>query len=460
VPVLVLLLLRRSCSARPVIATKCGEIKAARLEPETGFNAARASQNTRIRVIRETLQDKLRFSGALFGPNPVGMRDKPLKIAYLCDFSPLDRNLYSGGNARIYDSLCAHVGEVTILSNHWGLVEPLRRLMHAMPDKINLRARWRLHLALGRVIARSVRAELARGQYDVLFTAYSFQSLAAVKPPYPMVTAFTSDATMTGYKRSEIGQSFGSFFAPARLMDPLILRAERRIFQAQDLLLWPGEWQKQTADALYGLREGQSVVVPWGGNVEDPGPGAPLAITPDAPVRILFVGRDWWAKGGPLVAEMVGMLRARGVDARLTVIGCTPPLEAADWLSVHPQLDKAIPEQLATFQAQLRAAHFLFMASFESWGFAFCEASAYGLPSLAYRIGGVPVRDGVNGHAMAPETGAEPFADIVTEYLHDPARYAALRASARREYERNLNWDVWAQRAARLFREKLAEKSA
>ncbi len=387
------------------------------------------------------------------------MSQEPLKIAYLCDFSPLDRNLYSGGNARIYDALCANAGTVTILSNHWGLAEPLRRLMHSLPDTLNLRARWRLHLALGRVIARSVHAELAQAQFDVLFTPYSFQSLTRVRPPYPMVTAFTSDATMTGYKRSEIGQSFGSFFKPARLFDPLVLAAERRIFQAQDLLLWPGEWQKQTADDLYGLSDRQSVVVPWGGNVEDPGPGEVLLIAPGQPVNILFIGRDWWAKGGPLVAETVRLLRARGVDARLTIVGCIPPLEQAGWLEVHPALDKAVPAQLAIFHEQFRKAHFLFMASFESWGFAFCEASAYGVPSLAYRVGGVPVRDGVNGHALPPETSAKDYAAIVQSYLDNPQRYAALRQSSRMEYEQNLNWDVWGKRVAELFREKLGQIS-
>lgn len=386
------------------------------------------------------------------------MSPEPLKIAYLCDASPLDRNLYSGGNARMYDALRAHGGAVTILSNHWGMAEPLRRLMHRLPDAINLRARWRLHLALGAVIARAVRGELARGRFDVLFTPYSFQSLAGLRLPYPMVTAFTSDATMTGYKRSEIGARFGSFFAPARLLDPLVLASERRIFRAQDLLLWPGAWQKQTADELYGLDDTQSLIVPWGGNIEDPGPGAGVRISPEAPVRFLFVGRDWQAKGGPLVLETLRVLRARGIDARLDVVGCTPPLASPGWLTVHASLDKAVPAQLATFQALFRDAHFMFMASFESWGFAFCEAAAYGLPSLALRIGGVPVREGVNGHALAPGSNGEAFAAQVLRYLSDPTAYDALRVSARAEYEQNLNWDVWGARVMALFRTRMAEK--
>ncbi len=383
------------------------------------------------------------------------MSPRRLKIAYLCDHSPLDRNLYSGGNARIYQALRRHVGDVTILPAGWGLAEPLRRLLHASPEAINLRARWRLHLALGRVIAREVHRALRRDRFDVLFTAYSFQSLAGVRPPYPLLRVFTADATPTGYKRSEVGQRFGSFLPAARLIDPLILRAERRIFRAQDLLLWPAEWQRQVARDLYALDDDRSVVVPWGANIDDPGPPGPVPLAPDGPLRLLFVGRDWFAKGGPLVLELARQLRARGVDARLAVVGTTPPADPAPWLDIHPSLDKADPAQNATFQALLSQAHFMVMASFESWGFAFCEASAHGLPSLALRTGGVPVRDGINGHALPPGASAEDFAAIIHSYLDAPPRYAALRQSARREYETHLNWNSWARRAGALMQAQL-----
>ncbi len=383
---------------------------------------------------------------------------KRLKIAYLSDISPLDRNLYSGGNARIYDALSKHAGDVTILGNDWGLGEPVRRLLHKMPEAINLRARWRLHLALGGLIARNIQRKLAQEHYDVLFCAYSFQSLSRISPPYPMVTAFTADATPTGYKRSEIGQNFDNYISVSRVLDPIILKSERRIFSALDLLLWPAEWQKETADALYDLSDAQSMIVPWGANIEDPGQpdDAPLLLGSKSSVTLLFVGRDWFAKGGPLVSEAVKVLRDKGIDARLNVVGCTPPIKAQEWLRVYPSLDKSKPDQLAQFNALFRQAHFLTMASFESWGFAFCEASAYGLPSLCLKTGGVPVHDHVNGHALAPGATAQDFADLILGYLDDPAAYQALRRSSRAEYEQHLNWDAWGQRVAELLSEKVA----
>jgi hypothetical protein len=71
-----------------------------------------------------------------------------LKIAYLCDMSPIETWTYSGGNAEIYRALQEHVGDVEILDNQWVGLDFLRKALHRMPEAINLRARWRVHLLL------------------------------------------------------------------------------------------------------------------------------------------------------------------------------------------------------------------------------------------------------------------------------------------------------------------------
>jgi len=371
---------------------------------------------------------------------------RPLRIAYLCDQSPEDRQSYSGGNARLLAALRDHVGEVSVLGTGWHAAQPVRQAIEGLPDPVAIRARWRAHLALGRVIARGVANDLRQGQYDVLFCAYSFQSLHRLRLPYPMITAYTSDATPTVYKRSEVGAAFGSFLKVSRLVDPLIQRTERQVFQATDLLFWPSEWLKSEADALYGLDPAKSLVVPWGANIADPGTAAaPPKLAPGAPLQLLVLGRDWFAKGGPVAFETMQRLRALGHDARLTVIGCTPPaFHRNAHVTVHPHLDKSRPDERATLDACLKSAHFMVMASFESYGFAFCEASAHGLPSLCLNVGGVPVRDGVNGHAIAAEgETVAAFTTLITGYLQDPATYGALRATTRQEYETRLNWRAW-----------------
>jgi glycosyltransferase involved in cell wall biosynthesis len=123
-----------------------------------------------------------------------------------------------------------------------------------------------------------------------------------------------------------------------------------------------------------------------------------------------------------------------------------------DAMRIIPQLDKSKPEDMAQFEALFCGSHFLINPSFESFGFAYCEASAYGLPSLAFRVGGVPVRDGVNGHALPLGSEASAFAGLVETYVEDPGRYAGLRKSARTEYETRLNWDAWGQGVSKRIR--------
>lgn len=388
--------------------------------------------------------------------------DTPLRIAYLCDFDPHDRTVYSGGNARLFTALTEQADEVHVLDNGWGRLERVNQRIRKLPEAVELRLRWRAHLAMSPVLARHVERQLAQAEYNVLFGAYSFHSLCRVRAPDSMVTAYTSDATPTIYKNSPVGQSFGSFVGASRLLDPMITRAERATFRKTDLLLWASDWLHQEAVALYDLAPGQSHVVNWGANIDPPPREAsPLPIAPDAPVRLLFVGRDWNAKGGPTTIALLRLLRAQGIDARLSVVGTAPPPEDMDpSIDVHRFLDKSDPEQLALFTDLYRDAHFMVMLSFESYGFAYCEASAYGLPSLALRVAGIPVRDGVNGHTFDIGTGADALAACIRGYIADPASYAALRLATRSEYEDRLNWDAWGTRTASLLRAKVAKLRA
>ncbi|MCV2893400.1 glycosyltransferase family 4 protein [Lentibacter sp. XHP0401] len=381
-----------------------------------------------------------------------------MKIAYLCDISPEHTQPYSGGNARIYQALREHVGEVDILPQSWGAAEPVRRAIYALPDGTNLRLRWRLHLLLSRIIARSVTRALNARQYDVVFGAYSFQSMARLKTPYPMLKAFTADASFTVYKRSEIGESFGSSWTARKLIDPLTFREERKIYRNLDLALWPSEWLKEEADQMYGLSDEQSVIVPWGANIDTPiAEAKPLPLSKGAPVYLLVVGRDWFAKGGPDAYRTMQTLRDRGVDARLTVIGTQPPAEhMSEHVTVHRSLNKAIPKERDIFEAAFRNSHFLVQPSFESWGFAFCEAAAYSLPSLCLSVGGVPVQDGVTGHDLPQGAGSAEFSAIIQGYLEAPESYAALRRSSRMDFEERLNWDTWGKTVHDLFEARLS----
>lgn len=384
------------------------------------------------------------------------------KIAYLCDQPPWESWSYSGGNKKIFDSLQKHVGEVVVLDHKWGSVDWLRKAIHAGPEAITLRAGWRTHLLLSKFIAGSVQKQLASRDFDVLFCSYSFHSLCNLVPQRDLLTVFTSDATPTVYKHSEIGSFFGSYWSVSRFLDPLIREAERKVFTSTDLNLWPSEWLKSRTDALYRLNSSQSLHVPWGANIEMPDrDNIVLNQLLNGQIRLLMIGRDWIAKGGPLVVEVLDHLHALGIDAHLTVVGCAPPDEhRREQMTVHDYLRKDDPTERETFEALLRNSHFFIMPSFESYGFAFAEASAYGLPSLALRIGGVPIREGVNGHALPKTATTEDFVDNILFYRQNEESYFNLRASSRELFKKELNWDAWGQKVSEIIAERLENKAA
>lgn len=385
-----------------------------------------------------------------------------LKIVYLCAEDPRDAWSYSGGNARLYELVRTHLGEVVSIEGGWHGLGFLRRLVRRLPERIWLRLDWRLRIVLGRLIGWQLSRRLAGLDYDVLFCTYGFQALSGVRPPDGTLTVFTSDAVPSVYRSSAVGRSFGSAVQASRRLDRYFDAAEGEVLRRTDLMLWPSAWLKDGVDARHGLDDAASVLVPWGANVAPPDrDGLVLGRPVGDPVRLLLVGRDWFAKGGPLAFETMMQLRGEGVDARLTVIGCTPPdFHVNEHVEVTGFLDRTQPEQLQRFTGLYASADFMVMPSYESYGFAFCEASAYGLPSLCLSVGGVPVVDGVNGHALPEGADAAAFAAWIRHYREDRHAYAALRASAREYYETALNWEAWAARTRVLIGDRLAEKRA
>jgi len=107
--------------------------------------------------------------------------------------------------------------------------------------------------------------------------------------------------------------------------------------------------------------------------------------------RLLFVGVDWHRKGGDLALRVVERLVEMGIPSRLTVVGCragdVPQSRLVEYVGF---IDKSTPSGEASLVRLLGDSHFLCLPSrAECSAIVFSEASAYGLPSIAIRTGGV-----------------------------------------------------------------------
>ena len=221
---------------------------------------------------------------------------------------------------------------------------------------------------------------------------------------------------------------------------------EQAALDRADLAVYAAEYAARSARGYYGSE--RVAVVPFGANLPAPPDAAAVeaAVVGRATDRanLLFIGADWIRKGGDVALRAVGVLNGRGLPARLVVAGVPPPVESPH-LRALGFLDKGTPAGRAAFDRALREAQFFVMPSrAEAFGCVFCEASAYGVPSVAANLGGMPtaVRDGVNGLVVPARPTPHEVADAVERSLAEPEAYRALCRSSRARYEAELNWDV------------------
>jgi glycosyltransferase involved in cell wall biosynthesis len=172
--------------------------------------------------------------------------------------------------------------------------------------------------------------------------------------------------------------------------------------------------------------------------------------------RLLFVGVDWVRKGGAIAVETARLLNQMGVNTRLTIVGCKPDEEVPEYVEVLGFVNKRSSEGRKQLEELYRnATFFILPTQAEAAGIVFCEASAFGVPSITFKTGGVEdyVRDGINGICLPVDSKPEIFAGQIKEIIEDKGRYSALCLGGFHEYKTRLNWDRAACALVDLCRE-------
>lgn len=306
--------------------------------------------------------------------------------------------------------------------------------------------------------ARRIKDQQTRIQADVLFAPAGSALIPGLRIDTPV--AYSSDGTaqlLNGYYGAPCDPSSTAF----RHRD----MAERRAIARADMLIYPTGWAARSAIDDYGADPAKVHVVPYGANLDTP-PDRDRALAPrqGGGVNLLFIGVDWTRKGGDIAVATVQALHARGIPARLTIVGCVPPKGVTlDGVRVIPFLDKSDPEQARQLARLYYAADLFILPTLaECYGIVLAEAAAHGVPCLCTDTGGVSgaMTPGRSGFLMRPEDGARAYADRIATLLAEPGRLGALRRTARAEFERCFNWDIWARRTVDIFARHLERSVA
>lgn len=373
-----------------------------------------------------------------------------LKVAFLTKWDPLDPHAWSGIMKSMHSSLSRRGIDVTPL----GPVRSAARMTLGCGDRLTRKLigkgyDYRHSLLAAWEYARRFEHKLAAGKFDLIFAPVASGEISLLKTELPIV--YLTDILFADYQDyyPQSSHLFGFSVAEAD-------RIEHLAMKKASAFIFPSEWVKERAVKSYAISEERIHVLPFGANLDWTPSLEEATRKRDLDVcRLLFLGVDWERKGGSTAVAVLRLLVDAGIPVQLTVCGCVPPDGVSHPnMEVIPFLSKRDPAQAARLMQLLEHSTFLFLPTMaEAFGIVFCEASAFGLPSITRNTGGVGavVEDGVNGYKMAPDEGPEAYAQIILDLYKDPERYHSLCASARQAYDQRLNWDAWGHGAQRVL---------
>ena len=222
-------------------------------------------------------------------------------------------------------------------------------------------------------------------------------------------------------------------------------KANTRLFQDAAKVL---PWSTWTASSLlndYDVKPEQIEIIPPGIDTQL---WRPSAHCKEGPKRILFVGGDFYRKGGEILLNAYRRLPHGIAELALVTRSQVP---AGEGIQVYNHLQPNSPELIALFQT---SDLFVLPTQAEAFGIAAVEASAAGLPVIATRVGGLPdiVLDGITGF-LIPAGDVSALADRLHLLLDWHGLRRQFGRAARERVLRCFNARINARRVAQILSE-------
>lgn len=228
------------------------------------------------------------------------------------------------------------------------------------------------------------------------------------------------------------------------------------------LAIYASDWAAKTAIQYYQLDPSKVKVVPFGANIEcDRNLDDIKSIInsrSSQECKLLFLGVDWHRKGGNTAFKVAKELNKRGLKTELYVVGCYPAIDEPipNFVKLIGYIDKSTKGGCQEINRLLAESHFLMLpAKAEAFGHVFCEASSFGLPSIATKVGGIPtaVIDNVNGKTFLSDASVEDYCTYISDLFLNYSQYNTLALSSFNDYQSRLNWSVATQTVKELMSE-------
>jgi len=370
-----------------------------------------------------------------------------MKLAYIHPQDVNDKNLWSGTVYFIYQGIKKKFDDVILLSpinEKFILIKYLCRILEYVSTKltgkqqINLYSSYLLSVIQGRIVDKFVKEK----HIDCIVSATTAPFISTKnKVPLCLIT----DATVRLlYEEYSDRKGWSDFYYKDLEKNAL------KVSQKSALIISSSSATTNSLINDYDIPSSKVVTIPFGANIEeDDIQFRRREIDANKPIYFLFVGKDWERKGGDIAISICDMLVQQNVNVQLNIVGCKIPEKAQrPYVKSYNYLNKNMVDDAKKLRELYKEAHFLSVFSkAEMFGLVFCEAAAYGLPSITFAVGGIVdiVINNETGIALSIDSKIEDFAIRISELISKPVIYQEMSSNARRRYDALLNWDVFSE---------------
>jgi glycosyltransferase involved in cell wall biosynthesis len=368
------------------------------------------------------------------------------KAAYITTSDPRNKHSWSGTDHYIWKSLQNHFSEVHLL----GPAEPkftilVCKVIHAFSLLLGKRFDYRHSTVYAKACARLFDKKLEEKNYDLIVSPAGVAYCAYLKTKTPKVLVL--DRTIAGTI------NYHNIFKKLwKFSEEQSIRTDKTAMHNCQLVVFSSQWAADIAISNYKLPPEKTLVLPFGANMDNV-PSSEFVFrnkaTRNQDCKLLLVGTYWENKGADIALNAMNELVKMGINAKLTICGCTPPEEIKnERLKIIPFLNKNNEEDRKELE-KLFLSHtfFILPTRFDCTPIVFCEAGAYALPVLSANTGGVGghITEGKNGYLIDFNDNGPAYAKKIIEIINEPGRYETLCKTSREEYDRKLNWKIWGE---------------
>jgi glycosyltransferase involved in cell wall biosynthesis len=239
---------------------------------------------------------------------------------------------------------------------------------------------------------------------------------------------------------------------------------EKNVIKRLSLAIFSSEWAAQSAIKCYGAKESKTKVIPYGANILSNKTIKDIIEINSKKSRkickLLFIGRDWIRKGGPVAVKIAQEMNNQGIKTELVVVGCNPAESSSlpVFVKILGFVDKSKNEGANLIDNLYRESHFFVLPTIaDCTPIVFSESNSYGVPVITTNTGGIPsiIKDDINGKMFDVNFDVKKCAGYIGNIFSDFEKYEEFSINAFAQYNKELNWKVSIARIIKYLEEIL-----